>query len=163
MICFTGQPRSLASGRGRSLFDSTRRLWDRKRFDPRVAMPADGKTAASSPPGDIGDPGSGSEATIHRLCFAPEVKTADFINYQKSCRLQLQRDGETGDNLFGVSRSLCLRRTRDRADMYQEVRQSVTDVSTGLRRKSRRRRDQNHDCLNQEPDRCHNKASLGAR
>jgi hypothetical protein len=46
-------------------------------------MPADGATAAFSPPGDIGNPGSGSDGTIHRLCFTPEVKRCRFYQLTK--------------------------------------------------------------------------------
>jgi hypothetical protein len=41
------------------------------------------QTAASSPPGDIGGPGSGSGGTIHRLCLTPEVRHCGFCQLTK--------------------------------------------------------------------------------
>jgi hypothetical protein len=150
------------ASRGRSLFDPTQKQARRKGFAPRKAMPADGTTAAFWPPGDIGSPGSGSEGTIHRLRFAPEVRNCGFYQLSKIMLLQPQRDDELKTIYLEFSFS-CLRRWCDSADMYQEVRQPGINSSAGLLCESRGGGDQNHDCLNQEPDRRHNEAGFRTR
>jgi hypothetical protein len=63
-------------------------------------MPADGKTAAFSPPGDIGNPGSGNDATIHRLRFAPEVSHCGFYQLSKIMLITTSTGWWAGDNFF---------------------------------------------------------------
>jgi hypothetical protein len=124
-------------------------------------MPADGTTAAFWPPGDIGSPGSGSDGTIHRLCFTPEVRDCGFYQLSKIMPTTTSARYDELKTIYFEFSFFCLRRACDNADMYQEVRKQDANASTGLLRESRGGRHQNHDRLNQESDRCYNKARFG--
>jgi hypothetical protein len=153
-------------------------------------MPADGATAASSPPETSACPGLGSRPRIHRLRLAPEVRRCGFVQLSKMivdrCVRTLSITSATPVSrvakklrnfcdAFGREYnfndtvtlgsffliSLYLRRRCGREGLDQEVRKQGTRSSRRLLREPRGGRDQNHYGLNQEPNRRHDETGLG--